>query len=104
MTSKFTQSTLITFLAIHKLLCFVEKLLIARYFGTADQAVVFVVVQGLYITGWLSFEEILSPELIPTQVRHWSAIFTPRLAFPEPGGGLGPKTLVVKTYCVDIYI
>jgi murein biosynthesis integral membrane protein MurJ len=53
------------FLAINKLLGFAEKILIANYFGTSAEADVFIVVQGMFITGWMFVEEIASPALIP---------------------------------------
>jgi peptidoglycan biosynthesis protein MviN/MurJ (putative lipid II flippase) len=58
-------SVLVVFLVLNKLLGFVEKILIANYFGTSTDADVFIVAQGLFVSGWLFVEEILSPALIP---------------------------------------
>jgi putative peptidoglycan lipid II flippase len=53
------------FLGVNKLFGFAEKILIANYFGTSSEADVFIVVQGMFITGWVFVEEIVSPALIP---------------------------------------
>jgi putative peptidoglycan lipid II flippase len=56
-------------LGLNKILGFVEKLLIARFFGSSIESDAFFLAQSLFVMGWSIMEDIVAPALIPILIK-----------------------------------